>query len=345
MHYDEEDALWNLLNDQRAELRASSEDVPAPALAPVAAHAGAQAGCEYCGHDRTLCKDGIVACAGCGTVVERTLDEAAEWRSFGDIGGGKDLSRCGAPVNELLPVSSLSVTLCGYGGRGVWLAKQYNMWASSTYRERTLYRVFETITLCARDKGIPQSIVEQAKVLYKCVSEKRIMRGGMRQAFVAASVYMACKIHLVPRSAKEIAGIFGINVALMNRGCKCISQLLAIPVASTTAADLVGRMASSLHLSCAAKQQCVALVACAEELGVAPESTPSTLAAACVFLASVTDGLGVDKARLAAASGVSASTINRCYNKLVPAKDVLLRFASGQEEGRDFRQASAPITT
>lgn len=344
MHFDEEEALWGLLNDQRAEVRAAApaEDVM---VAPEDA-GGGESSCEYCGHRRTLCKDGIVSCAGCGTVVARTLDEAAEWRGFGDVGGGKDMNRCGAPVSELLPVSSLSVVLSGYGGKGVWLAKQYNMWASSTYRERTLYRVFETITLCAHDKGIPPSIVEQAKVLYKCVSERRIMRGGMRQAFVAASVYMACKIHLVPRSAKEIAGMFGINIALMNRGCKCISQLLAIPVASTTAADLVGRLASSLHLSCAAKQQCVAVVACAEELGIASESTPSTLAAACVLLASVADDLGVDKARLAVVSGVSASTINRCYNKLVPARDVLLRCAaSGQGDGRDLRQASAPATT
>jgi hypothetical protein len=48
--------------------------------------------------------EGNMICQKCQTIKCRFLDCSAEWRNFED--SGKDMNRCGLPVNDLIPQSS-----------------------------------------------------------------------------------------------------------------------------------------------------------------------------------------------------------------------------------------------
>ena len=43
------------------------------------------------------------------------------------------------------------------------------------YKERALHNVFESIQIRAINSGIPSCIIEEAKILYKKISEKKIL--------------------------------------------------------------------------------------------------------------------------------------------------------------------------
>ena len=93
------------------------------------------------------------------------------------------------------------------------------------YRERALYNVFESIQIRAVNNGIPLCIIEEAKNLYKKISEIQINRGSNRHGIIASCIYKACILQGCPRSAKEIAHIFKLNIKHMTKGCKKFVKL------------------------------------------------------------------------------------------------------------------------
>ena len=64
--------------------------------------------CSTCKSDSLFSDKGMHICINCGTVQDRVLDSSAEWRFYGsDDSKSSDPTRCGLPINNLLPESSL----------------------------------------------------------------------------------------------------------------------------------------------------------------------------------------------------------------------------------------------
>lgn len=303
-------------------------------------------GCRYCGGARPLdACDGYYTCEDCGALVERIISTGAEWRYFG--GGAenagasrKDPSRCGMPFNDLMPNSSYNLTLAGGAGRDCRITKKYHMWNTSNYRERIMYHTFETMSVRAAHHGITSAVVEEAKALYKRVSDSKIIiRGDNRVGIIASCIYMSCKMHKVPRSTREVAKIFDIDHTLMTRGCKILLPFIDTHLDSCEPLDFVGRFASRLSMSCADQMQCKRVVATIEALGISTENTPPAVAAAGILLCqhwwpsqqpldTVTARMKTTKPMcetVASVSGISAVTVSKCFQKLLGHKDVILK--------------------
>jgi transcription initiation factor TFIIIB Brf1 subunit/transcription initiation factor TFIIB len=58
------------------------------------------------------------------------------------------------------------------------------MWNAMPYNERTLWNVFDKLTGISLSNGIPQKIIDDAKVLYKRASEKKISRGDNKEGLI-----------------------------------------------------------------------------------------------------------------------------------------------------------------
>ena len=174
--------------------------------------------------------EGYTVCDKCGLVVENyMIDESPEWINGED---GKDKSRCGPPMNHLLPDSSLSTMMCvPYHLRAKFgLMKRIHEQGGMEYKERSLYHIFKDIEETMTMKmGLPKSIVERAKELYKDVKSKRLSRGEVHKALIACCVYYACKIENmagVTRSRKEIIGFFEVDDKHFNDAIKITRDIL-----------------------------------------------------------------------------------------------------------------------
>jgi hypothetical protein len=152
--------------------------------------------CEFCDAKASLnLEEGIYVCSKCHTVNKRHIDPSAEWRYYGhEDSKSSDPARCGPPVNEMMPFmgSILAASGCTRFSPGSQMIRKYQMWNAMTYRERALYNVCDLIAVSASKNEIPQVIVEEAKVMYKRISESRISRGENRIAIIATCIYMAC---------------------------------------------------------------------------------------------------------------------------------------------------------
>ena len=285
--------------------------------------------CEYCLVDdfsKVCLDDGYYSCTKCNTITDRQIDTNAEWRYYGhDDNKHSDPTRCGLPSNHLLPDSSLG-TMIGFGTHETYairMMRKYNMWNSMTYKERTLYNIFDTLTINAVNSGIPKSILEESKMLYKQVSETCISRGDNRNGLIASCIYMACKNNKVPRSAKEIAKVFNLKVTTMTRGCKLFQDLMKVNVDSTTADDFVNRFCSSLQMSAEMRDICKKTVHIAEEMSYVSENTPPSIASAIIYFCNETYQWNMSKKLIAESCDISQVTMVKCYKKLIPFSDVL----------------------
>jgi transcription initiation factor TFIIB len=171
---------------------------------------------------------------------------------------------------------------------------------------------------------ISPSIIDEAKALYKKVSELKVARGDIRHGLIASSVFMSCKQNNVPRSAKEIAEIFNLKLTTMTRGCKKFEDMMKMDVACTTASDFILRFASRVNLNNEIKQICVDVARKVDELCIISENTPPSIAAGILYMVCTECHVPFDKKQLTTACNVSMVTVSKCYKKIQKYKKHLI---------------------
>jgi transcription initiation factor TFIIIB Brf1 subunit/transcription initiation factor TFIIB len=332
----------------------AAADAAPPAPAASTSHV-----CRGCGSgDRVQTLNSRVLCTGCGTLLEFALDQGAEYRWFGSEDRGADPTRVGAPQNPLLPESSLGTTILLKRGHSAAMrrVKKYHSWHAAPYRERTLWQHFETISLRAAQAGVSPGVAEEAKELYAHASRVAVCRGSARDALLAACLFEALKRAGSPRRPHAVAEAFGVAEPALVAGIKALARLLQTPAAAgeappaaaadaaaaatalaearrqewsarryrtTTFHDFVepalAKLAPPKAQTAALRDLALLVGGRADDLGVVPETTPPSLAAAALSLAAAHLGVrGADVAAVAAACEVSAATILKCLKRLAP---------------------------
>ena len=213
--------LWpNLHKPKAGGVEASYVESPAVQSCPV---------CEDSAAIETFGSE--VVCTRCGSIVDIPLELGAEYRWFSaDSGGGPDPSRCGFPVNHLMPESSLGTMILAKSSSPLMRRiKRYHMWNLMPYRERTLWTIFESLQVRASNAGIGTAVLEEAKELFAQLTASAICRGqAQRDSMLAACLWEALKRHGSPRMPKDIAEIFNIPLKQVTKGNKQFQHLFAI---------------------------------------------------------------------------------------------------------------------
>ena len=292
--------------------------------------------CGDCKEELIINKDGLLVCRKCGSTHNIIVDHTAEWRYYGyNDNKSSDPTRCGLPINYLLPQSSLgSIISPSFRNESYEMKKirKYHTWNSIPYKERALQIVFELLTR-AQNKGIPLCIIEESKYMYKIVSEVKISRGSNRRGLIAACMYIACKKAGYARSAKEIADLFEIDITIMTNGCKNFIEIWNninknkegnIILNASQSDDFIYRFCSKLNLSSQILNLCIHISKKAEQFSLVSENTPPSIAAGSIFLACSIVNINISKKDIANVCKISEVTISKCYKKLFKYQEHLL---------------------
>jgi transcription initiation factor TFIIIB Brf1 subunit/transcription initiation factor TFIIB len=191
--------------------------------------------CAACEDDSAVETVGSeVVCRRCGSIIDIPLEWSAEYRWFssdhGNGGSGADPSRCGFPINHLMPESSLGTMILEHRqSHQMRRITRYHKWNLMPYRERALWNVFDGLQVRASNAGISNAVIEEVKELYAQLTASAICRGqAQRDAMLAACLWEALKRHEAPRMPKDIAEIFCIPLRNVTKGIKQFQHLLAI---------------------------------------------------------------------------------------------------------------------
>ena len=285
--------------------------------------------CVHCNKYSLTNRKGQLVCVSCGNIEGFNIDNGAEWRYYGsEDSKGSDPNRCGMPTNSLLPEFSLG-SVIPFKCNESWdmrKIRNYNTWIGSCYREKSLYNVFETMTIRAKSKGIPACIIEDAKYKYKIISEAKISRGENRKGIIASCIYEACKENNSTRSTKEIAEIFRITSTSMTKGFKKYNEIMqTIDIEKkrikeeniSEPLDFINRFCSNLNLEHEILDICKYVCVQIEKYDLVSENTPTSKAAGSIYLVSYLFNLDLNKRDISTICLTSEVTISKCFTKLI----------------------------
>ena len=267
----------------------------------------------------------IIICKKCNSTITNIID-TPEWRFYGNEDTkSSDPTRCGMAVNPLLPDSSVGTSIKnGSNKSGMYQVKKYQQWTSMSYKERSMFKVYNDISRICKKNNIPEIIITESKSLYKIVCENKISRGNNRRGIIAACVYFACKNCNVGRSSKEIALMFELKNSIFTKGCKNFQNVLHLSKdknrvdnsESISPLDFIDRFCNNLNMENKDINNIKILSKNIEKSNIINDIRPDSFATGCILYYCITNDINCNKTDISNCSQISEVTINKCYKKI-----------------------------
>jgi transcription initiation factor TFIIB len=277
-------------------------------------------------------ENNMIICKECNNIISNII-EGPEWKNYKNI-NGVNTTRCGMPSNILLPNSSLGTTISqSRGNDKMNKVNMYQNWNSMPYKERSLYKVFIEIDNKCKKNNITIKVIETSKTIYQIVSSTKISRGSNRTGIIAACVFYGCKECDVPRSTKEIADIFNIDIKIMTKGCKNLTEILRLNPnykkrfkyhKNINIENFIDRFCSRLNLNDKDVKNIYEISKLAEKNKLLNDNTPPSMASGCILLYVLNNNLPINKKEISDICKISEVTIVKCYKKLNDCEEIKL---------------------
>jgi transcription initiation factor TFIIB len=321
-------SLWNIF-----ETEITYKNNPIVPLECLYRSIGDRENCERCQFNLAFSDEGFLTCTNnrCGIIYKDLLDQSPEWRYYGaDDNQSNDPTRCGMPINPLLEESSYGCKVLCIGKSSYEMRKirRYTEWQSMPYKEKSQYDEFQRITVMAQNGGIPKLIIDDAIRYHKKICEfEQTFRGDNKDGLIAASIYISCRINNYPRTAKELATIFHLDVTSATHGCKNAQSIInqlekdvnnndKTNFCKTKPEAFIERYCSRLNINGELTNLCKFISIKIEKQNLMPENTPHSIAAGVVYFIAQTCKLNLCKKDVKNISEISEVTINKCFKKL-----------------------------
>ena len=276
---------------------------------------------------------GCDVCMNCGVVNGTYLNKNP---SFNKDGESKGNSSYGCPTNFFFPKSALGTKIkCKGFNRLSALQRQGQM----PYKEKSLMEELFKIQDKCKQYNITQSIIDTAKILYKKVNDSkhtkgnrkgksRIMRCINRKSMIAACVFYACKLQGEPRSPKEIADIYSLEIKHVNKGYRKFMDYIDINElqqhnASSKSTDFIKRFASKLDMDERYINIATEISTNINKLDLASTHEPPSVAAGCLLLVVNMYSLNINKKQISDVFGISDVTISKTYRRIAPFHKII----------------------
>ena len=276
--------------------------------------------------------NGIINCKVCGNQINNIID-SPEWRYYGTSDTkSNNPTRCGMPINVLLPNSSLGTSVNTMGGKLNNKVALYQKWNSMPYKERSKYKVFNEISSKCEKGNLPRIISNTANSLYASISDAKISRGNNRKGIIAACVYNACKECNVPRSIKELSEIFDISPKILTKGCKNYREITRLNkqnidriqnTRSINLNDFIERFCHNLSISKNDSNNILKITNLCIEKKLIYDNTPMAMACGCIYLYIQIKKMNINKKIISENCKISEVTINKCYKKIKSDTDLM----------------------
>lgn len=278
---------------------------------------------------------GILVCTNCGKIAsDKLIENNPEWKYYDDE--DRENGRCNKITNPLFEQSSI--------GTNIVPRKYYKIhfWNNIPYKERSLMIEYNKIKIACEKGNIPKCIEDDAIYIYKKVSECThktgrnkgryiITRGLNRQGISAACLYHACLRKPIFKTTKEIALLYGIKDAQVNKGCKKLREFskmkgfgFDLNIKITDSENVVRKYCEELHIKENYILQAINIVKNIDKLNIISEHTPfSIVAASILLLADIHDIKLLSKKRIATQFNISEVTLSKVHKELEPYKKII----------------------
>jgi transcription initiation factor TFIIB len=277
---------------------------------------------------------GSFVCGECGIESQEILDESPEWNNYED--GKCESSRCGAPINAFFPKSSLGTTINAPGYSKV---KMLRNWGHIPYRERSLAEVLNEMDHKCKKYKITKAVIDNAKILYKNIRDTKhisgknsgknvIIRGINRKQIIAACFYFGAILQHSPRSTKEVADIFELELKQLTKGCRRFLEIMkdnfiVFDIIPSHGSDFIERYGTKLKLSKETIQLAKTISINSTKLDIVSDHQATSIAATSILLAANILNQELNKKLISEIFLISDVTITKTYKKIFPYQKIV----------------------
>jgi transcription initiation factor TFIIB len=291
--------------------------------------------CVACKSDNMVIDEtqGCNVCMDCGVVNTEYLNKNPIFNKEGD---NSNNSSYGCPTNFFFPKSALGTKIkCKGYNRISILQRQGQM----PYKEKSLMEELLKIQDKCKQYNITQSIIDTSKILYKKVNDSkhtkgirkgknRIMRCINRRSMIAACVFYACKLQNEPRSPKEIADIYSLEIKHVNKGYRKFMDFINLEelqhnFTSSRSTDFIKRFADKLEMSEKYIKYSMEISNNINKLDLASTHEPPSVAAGCILLVVNMYSLPINKKQISEVFSISDVTISKTYRRIWPFHKII----------------------
>ena len=281
--------------------------------------------CISCNSEKLILDNlqGHFVCEDCGIVNKNALCDNPEFS------GENDTSRYGCPNNFYCPNSSLGTKMKVKGySRIAAIQKQGQV----PYSEKELMSTIKSIEEKCLKYGIKQNIIDTAKTLYKKIRDYKhtdgkrkgknmIMRCINRRSMIAACVFYACKLQNEPRSPKEIADIYDLEIKHINKGYRKFLDYVNMDsffneFKSSQSTDFIERYSKKLNLADIYIKKAKDISSNIHKLDIVSTHEPSSVAAGCILLVTKMHKLDLNKKKISEIFNISDVTISKTFRRI-----------------------------
>lgn len=294
--------------------------------------------CENCNNESTVIYDYInynQICSNCGFIYGSILDQSAEWRNYGysDNKNG-DSTRCGNPINYLLPKSSMGTTISANGSK-YNCVKRLQKWNQISNDERSEYEVFKKIDSYLSNQKINTKIIDDAKLYYKILCDKDknknkvLTRGRTRDSLIAACIYISSKNNNKPIDEKKLLLIFKITKTDLTRGLKKFSNIerqknLNINNNNNTIHDLINSYGKQFNINDNIIEITHLIYIRAVMMNILKNSGEKSICSGLFYFISIIFKINLSKQNIIHKIGISEVTLNKTYKIFDNHLDILI---------------------
>lgn len=288
--------------------------------------------CVGCGQS-LFTKDyarGEHTCTVCGLVLsERITDKGPEWRAF-TADERNSRARTGAPATLTIADKGLA-TMIDWRNRDASGKALTSSTRADIYRmrkwhirsrlhsseHRNLSVAMSEMERLSSQLGIPRDVRETSASIYRKTLAKRLVRGRSIESVVAASIYLACRIHRIPRRLDEVVSETNLDRKKIGQSVRLIVTQTNLNVPLPSAKDLIPRLSSDLFLEGRTVKKATEIIKEAKERYITMGKDPGGIAGAALYIAGILEDDRRTQREIANVSRVTEVTIRNRYKELV----------------------------
>ncbi|MHA2220779.1 MAG: transcription initiation factor IIB [Candidatus Thorarchaeota archaeon] len=288
--------------------------------------------CMGCGQS-LFTKDytrGEHTCTVCGLVVsERIVDRGPEWRAF-TAEEKNSRARTGAPTTLRIADKGLA-TMIDWRNRDASGNALTSKTRAAIYRMRkwhirsrlhgseirNLSIAMSEMERLSSQLGVPRDVRETAALIYRKALAKRLVRGRSIESVVAATIYLACRIHRIPRRLDEVVAETILDRKKIGQSVRLIVSRTNVSVPLPSAKDLIPRLSSDLVLEGRTVKKATEIIKSAREKYITMGKDPGGIAGAALYIAGILEDDRRTQREIANVSRVTEVTIRNRYKELV----------------------------
>ena len=233
---------------------------------------------------------GILVCRNCGTVHGPVLadtprrafseEEISQRRQsepvYRNIGARTVISRSNVDITGA-PLSAKTKSL-------FWRLAKIQKSVTSTF-ERNLSIAQPKILNMASILGLPHTVTEESLRIYSKAVKMKLTMGRSIDNLVAASVFIAVKIHGIPRTLEEVAAAISISKKSLSKAYRLIMREFNLKIQPASPTTFLAKFASELGLSIQVQNRAKELLELTKRKSNLIGKDPKGLASAAIYIA------------------------------------------------------------